>query len=181
MLWLWGWKLTGYNPVLVPKAIFTVVPHTSWIDVPIGFFVRMIIRKRVRFLAKHTLFKFPYGWFFRLIGGYPVNRKERNNLVEYVAEAFNSRPTFYLAITPEGTRKKVNRLRSGFYYMALEANVPLILAQFNYKDKEVHFSDPYYPSGDKEKDFEEIYEYFSGIQGRIPEYSFHYNPKEDNN
>jgi 1-acyl-sn-glycerol-3-phosphate acyltransferase len=179
MLWLWGWKVTGYLPVEVPKAIFVVVPHTSWVDVPIGFFVRMIIQKKVRFLAKHTLFKFPYGWFLRWLGGYPVDRTQRNNLVDAVAEIYNTHDTFYLAITPEGTRKKVHRLRSGFYYMSLAAGVPMILSQFNYKDKKVHFSDPYFPSGNKEKDFEEICTYFSGIQGRIPEYSFDYHEKPE--
>ena len=168
-----GWHIEGYFPVQVPKAIFAVVPHTFWRDLPVGFASRMAMGIKIRFLAKKSLFVFPLGPVLRWVGGYPVDRKKHSNLVSQAAEVFSHSESFYLALAPEGTRKKVNNLKSGFYYMALESGVPLILTQLNFQNKTVVFADPWKPSGDRKKDFDYIYGYFSGIQGYYPEKSFY--------
>jgi len=92
--------------------------------------------------------------------------------VDEVKEIFDRHEVFRIAIAPEGTRKKVDRLKTGFYYMALAAEVPILLTKFDYKNKEVNFGLLYYPTGDKDRDFEVIHNFFQGTQGKRPERSF---------
>jgi 1-acyl-sn-glycerol-3-phosphate acyltransferase len=173
LLNLLGWKIEGNFPREdVPKSILAVVPHTSNWDFPLGILVRSSIKSDTRFLGKHTLFKFPYGWIFRALGGYPVNRTINNNMVEAVAAIFKSHEKFSITIAPEGTRKKVKRLRSGFYHMAKAAEVPIVLTQFDWGNRKVVFSEPFYPSDNKEKDLAFISSYFEGIEGANPENSY---------
>jgi 1-acyl-sn-glycerol-3-phosphate acyltransferase len=178
ILTLFGWTIEGNFPREdVPKNILAVVPHTSNWDFPLGILVRSSIKSDTRFLGKHTLFKFPYGWIFTMLGGYPVNRSINNNMVEAVASIFKSKEKFSITIAPEGTRKKVNRLRTGFYHIAKAAEVPIILTKFDWGHKRVHFSDPFYPTNDQEKDLAFINQYFSGIEGAVPENSFEWKEK----
>lgn len=175
LLRLFGWKMQGYSIIKEPKAIFVVAPHTSWQDVPLGMAVQMAIGIRIRFLIRREFFFFPLGPLLRLLGGYPVDRSKKNKLVDTVAGIFRTRDSFYMAITPEGTRERVSRFRSGFYYMALATDVPLILTKLNFRDKKVVFSEPWWVSGDKASDFEHIYRYFDAVPGRYPEKSFYYD------
>jgi len=167
-----GWKITGLFPEEVKKLIVVVVPHTSNWDFPLGILVRNSIKKDIKFLAKSSLFKPAYGWLFKALGGYPVDRSRSTNTVDAVKEIFDRHEVFRIAIAPEGTRKKVDRLKTGFYYMALAAEVPILLTKFDYKNKEVNFGLLYYPTGDKDRDFEVIHNFFQGTQGKRPERSF---------
>ncbi len=172
MLRLFGWKITGTLPA-VPQYIVIVVPHTSWVDFPIGLLTRASLEQNIRFAGKNSLFKPPFGWIFRMLGGYPVDRSKRNNLVDAIVDIFQKEADFKLAIAPEGTRKRVSELKTGFYYIAKGAGVPIILCKFDYEHKEVNFSAPFHPTDDKDADFEFIYQHFRGVKGKIPEYSFH--------
>lgn len=168
-----GWKIQGDFPREdCPKNILAVVPHTSNWDFPLGILVRSAIKSDTKFLAKHSLFRPPYGWIFRSLGGYPVDRTRNNNLVESVKNIFDSKEKFSITIAPEGTRKKVSRLRTGFYHMAKAANVPIILCQFNWEAKIVYFAEPFYPTEHQEADMEYIKSFFKGIKGKNPELSF---------
>ncbi|WP_308130736.1 1-acyl-sn-glycerol-3-phosphate acyltransferase, partial [uncultured Flavobacterium sp.] len=118
------------------------------------------------------LFKFPFGAYFRWMGGAPLNRNSRQNTVEAIAEIFKKREVFRLAIAPEGTRKKVTDWKTGFYYIALKAEVPIIPVAFDYAKKEVVLNEAFYPTGDIQKDFAELKSKYKGIVGRIPGYSF---------
>lgn len=173
ILKLLGWKITGNFPSEdCPKNILVVAPHTSNWDFPLGILVRSAIKSDTRYLAKHTLFKPPFGWIFYALGGYPVYRnKKNNNLIEEVKKIFNSNDKFSITISPEGTRKKTNRFRTGFYHMALAADVPIILCKFDWHNKHVDFSEPFFPTGNQQADIEYCTNYFKGVRGKIPENS----------
>lgn len=168
---LFGWKIVG-NLKLPDQCVIIVVPHTSWIDFPIGLLTRSSLGIDIHFAGKDSLFKPPLGWIFRALGGYPVDRSKRSNLVDAIVDIFKQEPVFRLAIAPEGTRKRVTELKTGFYFISKGANVPIILCKFDYEHKVVDFSQPFHPTDDKEADFEYIYQYFRGVKGKKSEYSF---------
>lgn len=167
---LMKWKLRGAFPSDIDKFIIIIAPHTSYYD----FFLAVISRSvmgisRARYLGKKELFRFPYGWIFRALGGYPVERTKKTNMVDTVAAIFDKHDQFVLALAPEGTRKKVKSMRTGFYYIAKKARVPIVMAGFDYSKKEICISEPFYTSSDFNKDIEFILNFFSGIKGKNPE------------
>ena len=180
IFWIIGWKITGVIPGgKVKKSILIVIPHTSSWDFPIGVLSRSIINTKVTYIMKSTMFKPPFGWFFRWMDGMPVDRSKSNNFVDGVIDLYNQRETFHTVISPEGTRKYVDKLKTGFYYIALGAKIPIVMVRFDYEKKEVRFREPFYPSGDKEKDFAVIKDYFKHVNGKIPENSWAYEPEEE--
>ena len=164
-----GWKLEGKIEPSTKKCVIIVAPHTSWFDFFIGLLVRNILGLQIDFVAKKELFQAPIGWYFKWVGGTPLDRTPNQNKVEAIAGIFKSRPVFRLALSPEGTRKKVKNWKTGFYYIAKEAQVPIIMVSFDYKKKIVKFSDPFYTSNDKEKDFSKIHKFYQGVQGKNAE------------
>lgn len=177
ILGLFGWKIEGRYPPPeeVPKAVLIVIPHTSNWDFPLGLLVRSAIGADIKFVGKSSLFKPPHGWLFRALGGYPVDRSKSTNYVQMMVDIFNREKTFHVVIAPEGTRSKVDRLRTGFYYIAKGAGIPIIMCRFDYERKVVEFREPYYPTGDVEKDFEVINDYFRNVKGKNPEQGYLYN------
>ena len=101
-----------------------------------------------------------------------MNRKKNSNMVDSVTKIYNERDAFRLALAPEGTRKKVKQLKTGFYYIAQKANVPIIMVAFNFGKKEVTIAEPFWVSGDLEADMEGVRSYYRNVKGKIPEYSF---------
>lgn len=165
------WKLKGTFPDL-EKCVVIVIPHTHWLDFPLGVIVRKVINKEINYIGKKGLFKAPYGWFFRWLGGTPVDRSQNTNMVDAVAEVFGKKEVFRFALAPEGTRKKVKALKTGFYYIAKKANVPIAMVAFDFGKKEVKFSEPLWPTDDINQDFKKVRQFFNGVKGRVPEYSF---------
>ena len=169
LLKLFGWKILGDFPLVQKKYVVVVAPHTSNWDFPLGLLVRSARRAKTVFIGKHTLFQFPYGFIFRWLGGYPVDRRKSHNFVESVVKIFNSQEEFTIVISPEGTRRKVEKFKTGFYYIAKGAVIPLVLCKFDWGNKEVVFDKPLYTTNDEKKDFERIYAYFKGVKGKNPE------------
>ena len=167
---LLGWRIDGPFPD-VPKCVVIVVPHTHWMDFFIGLMVRKLIGVEISYIGKKSLFKGPFGWFFRWTGGAPVDRSKRSDTVGAVAQLFEERPEFRLALAPEGTRKKVKTWKTGFYYIALEAKVPIVLVAFDYGTKTVRFSDPRIPTGDYDKDYASYKAFYKGVTGKVPAYT----------
>ncbi len=166
---LFGWKIkSNLNPNL-KKAVFVVAPHTSNWDFIVGLGVRTKLRMKAKFLGKKELFGFPHGFFFRALGGYPVDRKGSKNLVDKVVDIFNEHESFMVAIAPEGTRKKVDALKSGFYFIAHKAKAVIILTRIDFPSKTVEFSEPFTPTGDYDKDLVFILKYYSNCFGKNPE------------
>lgn len=169
-----GWSILGRYPKELPKGILIVAPHTSNWDFPLGMLVRAAIRADIKFLGKESLFRPPHGWFFRWLGGYPVNRKKSTNYVQTMVDIFNKKERFHIVLAPEGTRGKVAKLKTGFYHIAKGAGTPIIMCKFDFPTKKVEFSEPFYPSADQQADFENINAYFKGAKGKRPELGYLY-------
>ena len=172
ILELFGWKVVNHNLNPPAKYVLIVIPHTSNWDFPLGVLSRAVIEENVVFIGKDSLFKGPLGPIMRWLNGYPVDRSKRNNFVDAVADVYHKEDSFKICISPEGTRKKVTELKTGFYYIALKAGVPIIFCRFDYGRHEIDFSAPFYPSGNKDQDFEVIHNHFKGIRGFHSKYSF---------
>lgn len=171
---LMGWKIVGKMNPEIKKSVMIVVPHTSWHDFYIGLFTRGIIGLEMNFVAKKELFKFPFGYYFRWMGGAPLNRNSRQNNVEAISEIFEKREIFRLAIAPEGTRKKVSNWKTGFYYIALKAKVPIIPIAFDYSKKEVILHEAFYPTGNIDQDFKILKVNYKDVIGKFSENSFEF-------
>lgn len=167
-----GWKIKGTIAPENKKCIMIVLPHTSWHDFYLGIFTRGILGLEMNFVAKKELFRFPFGWYFKWMGGAPLNRQKNENKVDAIAKVFETKEVFRLAIAPEGTRKKVTDWKTGFYYIAIKANVPIIPVAFDFGKKEVKLADPFYPTGNIESDLKELQQNYIGVVGKIAKYSF---------
>jgi 1-acyl-sn-glycerol-3-phosphate acyltransferase len=169
ILKIWGFKVTGPNPELVPKKVYAVYPHTSNWDFPLGILMKFAMPIDVNYVAKDSLFKWPYGFIFRWLGGIPVDRSKSTNFVDMMVDQYNKYDRLAFAMAPEGTRQRVQKFKSGFYYIAHKANVPIILVKFDFGNKEVHYSEPFYTTGVYADDLRFIIDHFKGTQGCIPE------------
>jgi 1-acyl-sn-glycerol-3-phosphate acyltransferase len=166
-LHLAGWTVKGVFPHHLPKCVVLVAPHTSNWDFVIGLAFRSKLDLvHAKYLGKAELFKPPFGFLFRKLGGFPVNRLEKNKLVDQVVELFNTHQSFVLVLSPEGTRKKVQRLRTGFYHIARKAVVPIVMTGFDFQKKQAIISDPFFTTGDEKADFNQIYQFYASIKGK---------------
>ena len=168
---LLGWKLVGDFPSHLKKYVVIAAPHTSWQDFPIAILARNASGEKINFIGKDSLFKGPFGFLFRSLGGTPVDRSKSNNLVDAIVQIFDSKEEFRLGLSPEGTRKKVDKWKTGFYYIAKGAKVPIVMATLDFENKQVKVSAPYKTTDDKEKDFEHFHSFFKGVKGKHPELS----------
>lgn len=171
-----GWRINGWIDPQLKKCVIIVVPHTSWVDFAIGVLARGCIGLEMHFVAKKELFRFPFGAYFRWMGGAPLDRQKSENKVDVIAGLFRKRSVFRLAIAPEGTRKRVEEWKSGFYYIALKADVPVVAVAFDYAQKEVVLAPPYRLTGSYETDIKILESHYKNVTGYVPEYS--YNPNE---
>lgn len=156
----------------IKKCVVAVVPHTSSFDFIMGLLIRSLLRVRINYLGKKELFTGPFGFYFRWTGGAPLDRTPGQNKVDQIAKLFDQHDTFRLALSPEGTRKKVEKFKTGFYYIAVTANVPIIPIALDYGKKQVRIGDPFKPTGVIEKDMPFFEQHFNGAEGHIPEYSW---------
>ncbi|MGS0674173.1 lysophospholipid acyltransferase family protein [Shewanella sp. 0m-4] len=175
LLKLIGWKISGELPK-DKQFIAIVAPHTSNWDFIIGVIARGALGVQINFLGKHQLFIPPWGWFFRAIGGTPVDRRQSNNMVDAVAELFQANPNFRLALAPEGTRSPVSRWKTGFYHIANKAQVPIITVGLDFGSKTVVIAEGKTPTGNIRQDMNEIVDFYRSIQGRHPKAIPDYNP-----
>ena len=150
-----GWRVIGYLPKN-EKYIIAVVPHSSYFDLIIAVLIRSYSGLRIKFIGKKELFNPITTYLFKFLGGIPVDRTKKSNIVDEVVELFKLGKIKILAIAPEGTRKRVEKWKTGFYYIALKAKLPILMVSFDYIRKEVKINDKFYPSGDIDKDFIEL-------------------------
>jgi 1-acyl-sn-glycerol-3-phosphate acyltransferase len=167
-----GWQIKGTFDPSIKKSVVAVVSHTSWHDFYIGLLVRAILNTQINFVGKKELFTFPFGYYFRWVGGAPLDRKGHQNKVEQIASEFDKHEVFRLAMSPEGTRKKVDKLRTGFYFIAKKANVPIIPVAFDFSTQTVTIFPAQYTSDDMALDIKKYEAHFKGVVGKIPKYSF---------
>lgn len=164
------WNIQGSIDNSILKYIIIVAPHTSNWDFPIGVMARSLLRiEDAKFLGKSQLFKWPYGILFRALGGYPVDRTKHNNIVDAAVDIFNSKEKFAMALAPEGTRSKVDKMKTGFYHIAVKAKIPIYMVGFDYAKKTIIINEPFYPTGDLDTDMIKIMDFYSNITPRHPE------------
>ncbi len=169
-----GWKIVGntdFSKNIIKKAVIIAAPHTHWYDFFNGLLLRKIVNVRTNFVGKKELFKWPFGWYFRAVGGEALDRTSGQNKVEAIAKIFEEKEEFRLTLAPEGTRKKVDEWKTGFYYIAKEAKVPIIMFTIDFRNKQNKISEPFYPTDDIEADFKVIRNFYKGVVGKIPKYS----------
>jgi 1-acyl-sn-glycerol-3-phosphate acyltransferase len=168
--WLttFGWRVEGGLPEN-PKLVLIAAPHTSNWDFPFMMATAYVMRADLSWLGKHTLFEGPFGWFFKAMGGIAVDRRSPQNLVQKVAELFAASDTLVLAVPPEGTRSKVDYWKSGFYRIAVAAQVPIGLAFLDFDRKVCGIGKLIMPTGDVRADMDQIRAFYAGIRGKHPE------------
>lgn len=164
-----GWKVSEFVPKGVPKAIVLFAPHTSFSDFYIGRLFFSIVGIKVRFLIKKEVFIPIVGRILKALGGIPVDRSRNNNLVKQLVKKFEEEESIYILIAPEGTRKAAKRWKRGYYEIALQANVPIIIGSIDYKKKIGKINDVLYPSGDYEKDWQIIRKHYVDVTAKYPE------------
>jgi 1-acyl-sn-glycerol-3-phosphate acyltransferase len=168
MIGVRGWTIAGEIPDL-PKLVMAAAPHTSNWDFLTGLWVKLALRLGARFVAKHTLFHWPFGPFMRWLGGVPVDREAGAGFVEDTVRVFREASQMVLVVAPEGTRRRTERWRSGFYWIAVEARVPILLVAFDYPKKRVIFGPLLQPSGDYEQDLARMRSRFHAGMALRPE------------
>ena len=165
---LLGWK-TNVTVPNYDKCVVCAAPHTSNLDLFIGKLFYGSIGRKTSFMMKKEWFFFPLGLIFKAVGGIPVHRGKKTSLVDQMAEQFATRKKFHLAITPEGTRQCNPNWKKGFYYIAMKAQVPIVLIGIDYPSKTISATKAIVPTGDIDKDMKEIKLYYKDFKGKHPE------------
>ena len=165
---LFGWSINGEVPNL-GKFIIIGAPHTSNWDFLLVIATAAALNIRISWMAKHSLFRGPMGPIFRWMGGVAVDRRVAGGIVGDSVNTFNNADELILCITPEGTRDKVQAWKSGFYRIAEEAKIPILLATFDYEKKVVGLGPVVTPSGDYDADLTDIKAHYAGIKGKHPQ------------
>ena len=162
--------LIGWKPVKIQldqtKYVLVAAPHTSNWDFIIGHLVMCAIGLKLTWIGKDSLFRWPLGWFMRKIGGIPVNRRIQTNFVQQMIDLFNQRNAMILAMAPEGTRKKTGSWKTGFYYIASGAKVPILFAYLDYKRKTGGVGQIFIPTGNLPEDIKTFRQFYSKIVGK---------------
>lgn len=168
LLKMMGWRVKITVPDY-PKSIICVAPHTSNWDFVLGKLAYASVGRKAGFLMKKEWFFFPLGLIFKAMGGIPVDRMKKGHAVERITELFNSRDHMNLAITPEGTRSRTDRWKTGFLAIARQAKVPVVLGAFDFKTKTITVERTFEPTGDMEADMRAIKDYYSHFTAKYPE------------
>ena len=170
LLKIFGWCREGRLPN-VTKYVMIAAPHTSNWDLPVMLILAFSFRTKISWMGKDTLFRWPFGALFRWLGGIPIDRTSSHNVVSQSIKLFQEKEKLVLAVPPEGTRKKVRHWKTGFYYIAKGADVPIVLGFIDYQRKAGGFGPVVTPTGDIEADMEKIRAFYTNITGRYPDKS----------
>ena len=168
ILKLIGWEILGERPPH-DKFVLIAAPHTSNWDLPIMLSIALVFDIKLHWIGKHTLFRFPYGWFMRFLGGIPIDRRAPQGMVGQVADAFRNSEKLVIVVPPEGTRGRAEYWKSGFYWMAKEAGVPIVTGVLDYKEKRGGFGPGIYPSDDIKADMDKFRAFYKGRTAKFPE------------
>lgn len=169
IFWITGWKIAANNAYKVNKMVTIAAPHTSNWDLLYARAAFYLMGIPVNYTVKKELFFFPLGWLLKALGGIPIDRKAKGNMVDKMAALYENYDTFSLMITPEGTRSYSKEWKKGFYYIALQAKVPIALGYLDYAKKEAGVGPLITPTGDYEKDLETIQSFYRTVTPKYPE------------
>lgn len=168
LLRVFGWSTEGTLPE-ARKYVMIAAPHTTNWDLPVMLILAFAFRARIFWMGKDALFRWPLGPLFRWLGGIPIDRSKSNDVVAQSIELFREREALVLVIPPEGTRKKVKYWKTGFYYVASGAGVPIVLGFIDYRRKAGGFGPAITPTGDIEADMQKIQAFYANISGKHPD------------
>jgi 1-acyl-sn-glycerol-3-phosphate acyltransferase len=171
-VWLFkwkGWKMDVQLPDNYDRCVVIAAPHTSNWDFLYSLAVFFHYKLPVKYLAKKELFRWPLKGIMEKTGGLPVYRNSKNKLVDEMIQLFKDNEKLMLAIPAEGTRSRVKKWKTGFYHVALGANVPILLGYLDYKNKMAGFGPLIHLSGDPIKDANQIKDFYRTIEGKYPE------------
>lgn len=169
IFWLCGWKVVGDVPKELGKFIMIAAPHTSNWDLLYARGAFYIMDINVRYTIKKELFFFPLGWFLRAMGGIPIDRKSKSNMIDKMIALYDDYDELCILITPEATRSHSKEWKKGFYHIANGANIPISLGYLDYKKKHAGVGPLITPSGDYEKDIKVIKDFYREITPKYPE------------
>jgi len=165
-----GWRIQGRVPNL-PKFVIIGAPHTSNWDFPIMILFAFALKVKIFWMGKDALFRKPFDAFFKRLGGIPIDRSRSNRVVAQMVQIFRENEKLILVIPPEGTRKKVRFWKTGFYYIAKGADIPIVMGYMDYRLKVGGFGPMITPTGDIESDMSEIKAFYADITGKYPDKS----------
>jgi len=164
---LGGWQVVGELPTGMPKCVLIAAPHTSNWDLPYTLMVAFALRLNIYWMGKASLFRFPFGPVMRWLGGIAVDRSRNTNLVAASAAAITAADgPLQLVVPPEGTRGRTRHWKTGFYFIAQEAGVPIVLAFIDYEKKIGGLGPVFVPTGDVDADMAEIKRFYAPIKGK---------------
>ncbi|MBU5617200.1 lysophospholipid acyltransferase family protein [Psychrobacter sp. TAE2020] len=164
-----GWRTVGEIPN-ISQAVVLALPHTSNIDGVYALPCLFALDVKISIMGKHTLFKVPVlKHLLQWMGIIPINRSAKGSVLQTSIDKFKNGEPLFLGLSPEGTRDYTESWKTGFYYLALGANVPILPVALDYNTKEVRFLSPVYPTGDIEADLPKIYQQYRGVLPRHPE------------
>ncbi|MCL4212512.1 MAG: lysophospholipid acyltransferase family protein [Gemmatimonadales bacterium] len=169
MLRLTGWRFDGEDFPDVKKCVLIVAPHTSNWDFGVGVMAMYALGLRGAFLAKDSLFKFPLGILMRWLGGSPVDRTAKSDVVTQTVELVQRSERIIVVLAPEGTRKLTTRWRSGFYWIAQKAGIPICPVTFDFSRKRITLFPLFHPTGDQDGDIARIRALYEPRMARYPE------------
>jgi len=169
LLRLLGWRILPLPQDHPSGSVICVAPHTSNRDFTLGLLYSWAVGIKSGFLMKSDWFFFPLGSILRALGGVPINRKERSQTVDRIKELLVRQGQMHIAITPEGTRSRAEKWKSGFYHIAVAAGLPIELAVIDYGKKELGIFEVFYPTGDIEQDLATIRSRYDKSQAKYPE------------
>jgi 1-acyl-sn-glycerol-3-phosphate acyltransferase len=162
-----GWRIEGVLPPEASRSVLIAAPHTSNWDLPYTLMVALAMGLNVNWMGKHGIFKAPFGGLMRWLGGIPVNRLQSGNLVAASAQAIRDAVgPLQLIVPPEGTRSRTRYWKTGFYYIALGAQVPIVMAYMDYANKRSGLGPVFVPTGDIEADMASIKAFYAPFKGR---------------
>jgi len=163
-----GWTIVGGTPP-EPKALIIAAPHTSNWDAFWALSYKVAVELDVKFFAKHSAFWFPLGNILRALGGIDLDRERAGSAVKQAINMFKEEDSLYFGLAPEGTRKKTKGWKTGFYRIAMGANVPIYLGFLDFGNRRIGFDRKVELTGDPETDLAVIREFYKGMDGRWPE------------
>jgi len=170
VLKIFGWRRAGVVPD-APKFVMIAAPHTSNWDFPVGLAIILAFKVKMYWLGKEPIFKWPFGTFFKWLGGIPVNRSKSGDVVSQTIQTIKEHERIVMVVAPEGTRKRASHWKTGFYYIAMGANVPLAMGFIDYLRKEGGFGPTLMPTGNIETDMEKIRDFYQNITAKMPDKS----------
>ncbi len=156
ILKLLGWKVEGSMPLEARRCVLIAAPHTTNWDMPFSLMIAFALDTPLYWVGKDSIFKFPFGGVMRWLGGIPVDRSRSTNMVTATVEQLQQHDELRIMMSPEGTRSKVKQWKSGFYYIAVGADVPIVLGFIDYKQRRGGILTTFTPSGDYETDLKQI-------------------------